>query len=248
MRACLISAFASIVVSFAYGQASDAVSIARTPKVGDTVMYTVKMDLDYGVGKANLTGKVEEQVTKVEANGDYTIESKYTQTIVKAGATENDLTHDADVSVYKANGAFLKLLGTKVEPSMVRLANLVALVLPAKPVKIGDTWSYDIAADPATGAVAAKVDYKMTAREKVGAFDCVAVLAKFRELSGDKPQTCDETVWLEVGTGLLVKREAVIKNAPTRTAVKQTISATLSVARDQPKTTATPPVKTSGGS
>jgi hypothetical protein len=222
--------------------AQDVVPLARAVKVGDTAIFATKLVVDMSGNKVTITGKSTEKVVKIEENGDYHVEIKYSETKAVSKNGETDQSQDPDVVVFRKNGEVARLLAAKIDPSMIRIANMTALVLPVNSVKIGDTWMHAIVADAKTGAVAATANYKVTGREKVGDFDCLNVQLKYAETEGNNPATCEGMLWIDLASGTLVKCEAVMKNLPTPFAtVRQGVNATLSVIRVVPAKETTPP-------
>lgn len=247
MKTAWISIAVLCLATVAWALAEDAVSLVHTAKVNETVTYAVKTEVEIGGVKSVVTEKVVEKTTSVAADGSYAVESTYMDAKATVpGGAQTEIPQAPDTVVFKADGELSKLVGPKIDGTMVRIANMMVVKLPGKPVKVGDTWSHDVAADPKTGAAAAKADYRVTAREKIGAFDCLTVVVKYREPAVERPATCDETIWLEVGTGILVKRDAVMKNLPASFAnPKSIVNATISVVRDQPAPQVRPPTGTS---
>jgi hypothetical protein len=229
--ASLVLFTASLVAA----HAQDAVTLVHSAKVGEVLVYKVKTDIDIGGHKSTVTSKVTEKTSTVDKNGDYSVESVYSDVeVTSLGGSPTEMTQPSDTISFKADGELSKLVGPKIDGPAVRLAEMLVFKLPTAPVKIGDTWPGDIAADPKTQAAPAKVAYKVTGREKLGTFDCLVVSVKYQESAGDKPASCDQTVWIDVATATLVKRQAVIKNVPAAyTNLKENITATITVLRDQ---------------
>ena len=65
------------------------------------------------------------------------------------------------LTTYDPNGEIREIQGDKPESTGYRMADLNDFHAPAKPVGVGDAWTSEGKADPKTGAVAWKADYKV---------------------------------------------------------------------------------------
>lgn len=99
-------------------------------------------------------------------------------------------------------------------PDSYRAAALETLIVPDKPVKIGDTWSYKTDGS-AKKWKKTQVDYKVESTEKVGNYDCVKVSFNAKELEGGDDAAAEKgNLWLSKADFSLVKREAKVTNLP----------------------------------
>jgi len=193
----------------------DGVNLKRAPKVGETTKYRLKGNVDMQGTDIPMSMLVTEKVTKVEDNGNYTVESAQSEGKVTTDSGEMDIPGSTISTIFKTTGEVVEVKTGETETSSaMRLANLQAFVVQDKAVKVGDTWSVEIKKDEKSGAAAAKGTYKIEAQEKVGDYDCYKVTMSMKETEGDAPAGLDGTAWINVKDGGVVKMEGAWKNAP----------------------------------
>jgi hypothetical protein len=199
----------------AFAAVSDGVSLKRLAKEGDTTRYKVKADLSIAGQSASMTSTTIEKVTKVEADGTYSIESSDVDTKVVFGGQEIESPPQApETSIYLPTGQLKEIKGDRVSEQTYRMAILGSFITPDKPVSVGDTWAKDIAADSKTGVLATKATYKVVADEKVGTYDTLKIEQTVKETTGDSPASSTLTVWINKADGTMVKLEGKWVNAP----------------------------------
>jgi hypothetical protein len=212
----------------------DGLSVKRQVKEGQLRKLVIKGDFEIAGTSAQFTGHSDEKVTKVNDDGSYTVEEK--EHDMKVSAAGQDIPVDdipAISTIFNADGTVKEILGdsTVASPTAYRRANLGLIVDSGKPLNIGDTWSYDIKADPKTGAEAATATYKLVAEEKIGDIDTLKIQATVKEKDGSEPATSDGFYWLDKGDASLVKAELTWSNAPFPNAPGP-ISGKLTMTRD----------------
>lgn len=193
----------------------DAVTLKRAPKVGETIKYHIKAELEIPqMGAAEMNATISEKVTKVSENGEYVIESSMAEGKVSFPGGEMDIPEQgATTTTFNALGAVLSLKDPSGDPNAMRLANLQSITFPTTALKVGDTWSTSTKKDD-KGSVDGKGDYKVEALEKVGEFDTMKISGTFKETGGEAPASSTGTFWVNVKDGTLVKLMGNIKNAP----------------------------------
>lgn len=195
---------------------SDAASFKRVLKVGDTMKFKLKADLEFSGQQVGFTSNVQEKVTDVGADGGYKIESSQSDSKINMNGQEQDVPDQAhsNTTSYNAAGEILEITGDNVESGAYRMATLGVLKAPDAPAKIGDAWTYKIAANSKTGVVNSTADYKYLANEKIGDRDTVKVSVKVHENEGSDPASNEGTVWLDVKDFSMVKSDTTWANAP----------------------------------
>lgn len=200
------------VVAFAV---QDGVTLKRTAKVGDAIKYRLKADVEIQGMEANFTTLVTEKVSKVEANGNYVLESTQSEGKVSLSGQEMDVPGSTQTFTYKANGEVVDIKADSVDSSVYRTANLTAFVVAEKALKVGDEWTHEIKKDEKTGVLPAKGTYKVEAEEKVGDFETYKVKFTTKETEGgDSAASCEGIAWINKKDGTMVKSEGTWKNVP----------------------------------
>lgn len=193
----------------------DGVSLKRAAKAGESLKYRLKADVDFQGTEIALTMQVTEKTSKVEANGNYVVESAQSNGKIVFGGQEMDAPDSTQVTTYTATGEIIEIKADQVDSNAYRTANLTAFITSDKPVKVGDTWTTEIKKNDKTGAVAAKGTYKVEGEEKVGDHECFKVKYTTKEVEGgESAATCDATSWISKKDGSIVKSEGMWKNVP----------------------------------
>ena len=205
----------AIALTSAFAAAQE-YTIKRQPKVGDSIRYQLKAELDLGTLQAVMTGISTEKVTKVEANGSFEIESTSTEGKVEIeGGTQPVKQPGPMLSTYGAMGELVSLKGQQIDSSVYRMANLNAFRAPDKAIKVGDSWTRELAADPKTGVVPAKATFTLEAAETIGEIAVLKFKYAYTEVLGAPGgATAEGFMWIDPKDGSLVKSELTIKNAP----------------------------------
>lgn len=193
----------------------DAVTLKRAPKVGETIKYHIKAEMEVPqVGTGEMNATVTDKVSKVSENGEYAIESTMTEGKFVYPGGEFDIPEQgASTTTYNPQGAILSLKEPSNDPSSRRLANMNAISFPSTPVKVGDTWKTVVKKDD-QGSVDAEGSYKVEGSEKVGEYETLKITGTYKETSGEAPASASGTFWINVKDGTLVKMVGAIKNAP----------------------------------
>lgn len=193
----------------------DAITLKRVAKVGDTAKYRLKADVDIQGTEATFTELVTEKITKVEGSGNYTVETSHSEGKIVFGGQEMPADPSTQTFTYKSNGELVEIKADNVDASHYRTANLTAVIMSDKAVKVGDEWTHEIKKDEKSGAVALKSTYKVEAAEKVGDFETFKVKFSTKESEGgDAAASSDGVAWINKKDGSLVKSEGSFKNVP----------------------------------
>ena len=204
-----------MALSVAAFAVQDAVSIKRVAKAGDSAKYRLKADIDFQGMEATFTALVVEKITKIESNGNFIVESSYSEGKVVFSGQEMDAPGTTSTYTYKPTGEVVDIKAETVDSNVYRTANLTSFMVPDKSVKVGDEWTTEIKKDEKTGALAAKGTYKVEAEEKVGDFDTFKVKYSTKETDGgDAAASCEGFAWVNKKDGSMVKTEGAWKNMP----------------------------------
>jgi hypothetical protein len=193
----------------------DGVSLKRIAKVGDTIKYRLKADIQSDGQEANFSTLVTEKILKVEESGNYVVESVQTGSKVTTPDRETAMADERQTFTYKANGEVVEIKAETVNANVYRTAVLQSFVISDKPVKVGDTWTTESKKDDKTGALAVKGTYKVDGEEKVGQFETLRIKFVNKEVEGgEAAPSHDATAWVDKKDGSIVKSEGVWKNFP----------------------------------
>jgi len=193
----------------------DGVSLKRAAKVGDTVTFRLKADVEIGGMEANFTAKVVEKVAKVETNGNFTIDSTQSEGKIVFGGQEMEAPEQSQTFTYKATGEVVDIKAENTDSTVWRMANLQSFVVVDKALKVGDEWTTEGKKDEKTGAVATKGTYKIEGTETIGKYECLKVKFSIKETEGgDTAASAEGISWVNKKDGTLAKFEGKWINAP----------------------------------
>jgi hypothetical protein len=209
---------ASLVAISALALAAQGFTLKRLPKEGQVVRYRMQgtIDIPEPVGSVKVRGIMEEKVTKVEADGSYTVVQSQIEGFASQGEKPEQQIPDQSPSTTKYNSKG-EVLAIEVDADPVaawRMAGLNIFIEPGKEVNVGDKWSYEIKADEKTGAVGAKAEFTVMGEEKVGSFDTVKVKYMVAEVGGEQPASSEGIVWLDKKDGNMIQADTKLKRAP----------------------------------
>lgn len=236
-----IAALATVTIN----AQDEAFSLKPTVKKDDVFSYKVVGQFDVQGQTADFSAKFTQKVVGVE-DGHYTIEQKQTDPHVQVGGQEYPMNDDAPAvtAKFKSTGELEELKATDDKytgADAYRAAALETLLVPANPVKTGDSWSFKVDA-AANKWKKTQVDYKVEGTEKVGNFDCVRVSFAGKELEGgDEAAAESGKIWLSKSDFSLVKRDAKVSNLPLPGS-PVTLSGTIKFEREVPATPAATPL------
>lgn len=210
-----VLALSALLAIGAVALAGQEFTLKRVAKVGDVIKMKMSVDAEFAGTPIKVTATSIDKVIKIDENGNITTESTQTNMKIKFGDQEFDQESDSPrVYVSKPNGEIVEIKGDGVDNGYWRMANMNVFRMPDKPVKVGDKWTFEIAKDSKTGAVAAKHEYEVLGVEKVGRFECLKIKNTFKETEGSEPASSTATLWVDLVDGSLVKAEASQNKVP----------------------------------
>lgn len=210
-----ILALGAVLAVGAIALAAQEFTLKRVAKVGDVIKLKMSVDAEFAGTPIKVTATSIDKVIKVEDNGNITTESTQTNMKIKFGDQEFDQDSESPrVYVTKPTGELIEIKGDGVDNGYWRMANMNVLRMPDKPVKVGDKWTFEIAKDAKTGAVAAKHEYEVLGVEKVGRYECLKIKHTFKETEGSEPASANGTLWVDLSDGSLVKAETTQNKVP----------------------------------
>lgn len=203
----------ALVALCAVASAQDALNLKFSPKVGDTMKYKLTGSLETPQGPGEISGVIEDKVTKADADG-YTVTSSQNSMNVTFGGSSIPIPDSSSTSVFKLSGEVVDLQADQVTGDTWRVAELDSFIYPDKPVKVGDTWTSSVTADSKKGTVAGTTNYKVDSLEKIGSHDTAKIKVTYKETSGDSPASSDGYVWIDTKDGSMVKAVSTWSNVP----------------------------------
>lgn len=190
----------------------DPVTLKFAPKVGDSLKFHLTANMTTQMGDATVTADLQDKVTKSDDSG-YTIESSQSNGQVSFNGGSQPLPDGTDTTTSKPNGEITDLQSSQEQDGMWRVAELDNFIYPDKPVSVGDSWSYTVAADDKKGIMAATCDYKVDSMEKIGTHDTAKIKVTYKETASDGASS-DGFVWVDTKDGTIVKKQATWTNVP----------------------------------
>jgi hypothetical protein len=203
----------AVVAAIAFAQ--DTFKLRRTVAVGDTVNMKLTANIEVMGMEALFTAKVTEKVVKVDANGDYTIESTQGEGKVKFGDQEMDAPGGSPTTTkYSAAGEILEVKGDEVSDDALRIANMSSWKFEGTDYKVGDVIKYETKASAKNGNVPSASEIKVDGLETLNGTAAVRLVYTYKETAGETPAESKGTAWVSQKDGSLIKVTGEYKNAP----------------------------------
>lgn len=210
MKLAFLAAVACLVV-----QGDRTFDLVWKPKLEDKLQYRLVMDLDMSGEAIRFESNVHMRVVKLEANGDYTIETAVRNTTARAGKRSQILPDEKPTAeTFNVKGEKVsesKPVDDEVNPMDGILDRITEVGLPGRPVKKNDTWTKDLKGDPKRQIRPATMRYRLIDQERVGRFDAIRVSFSYREVAV-RPVEADGSFLLDAKDSSLVGMEANVRN------------------------------------
>lgn len=213
MRFTKLSLVSTVAALAAVGLALQATGLKVTAKEGDVRKYKLSGKMELGGMEAELSGTVNEKVTKVDDEGNITTYATQSLQVIINGSPMT-VPDQSSTTVMRPDGTTKELRGETVGANEYRIATVNTVKLPDTPLEKDKTWTWDCPADPKTGVVHVKGEYKVLGDEKLHDIDTWKISTKVTELGGDTPASTEATVWLDKSNGRLVKVDGKGTNLP----------------------------------
>lgn len=186
-------------------------SLKWTPKEGDQLKFRTVGQMSVSGIEATITAVNSHKVIRVNPDGSFVVQATPLEGKAVYAGTEMEMKGVTTITTYGPNGEVNEIIGDKTDATAYRMANLTHFHSPTKPVAVGDAWTSEGRADPKTGSLAWKADYKVVAEETVGAFATLKLDVKARETEGSEPGSAAGTMWIGKD-GIPVKSELTWTN------------------------------------
>lgn len=198
------------------------VDLTWRPKAGTTQVYRLGtvMQMDFQGQQTEITfgARVTSKVTKIE-NGEVFIESLTDEMKLNFGGQEMDPAAMGPageaprpvIQVRKLDGSFVRQEGEGGMPSNPRVDRFNNLRPPTS-AELGKEYFVDMPGDKAKNLVPARAKFTVTKLENVAGARAWRIEVVFAEMEGNAPLSAMGTMWLEEGTGELVKMSMDLSN------------------------------------
>lgn len=196
--------------------ANQAVTLKRSPKVGDVLKYRITFVFTIYGNDVFYTAIETDKVVSVSKDGSYAVESMQEGISANNGQDLNvQKNSKPSEALYDARGQVLELKGDDSAESW-RDANLSCFILPDKPVNKGDTWTANLPGKPERKTPGASVIYTSDGIDPtpVDGVSALKIEEKYAENSQGIHATKSGTIWVDPKDGTVVKVDEQWRNAP----------------------------------
>jgi hypothetical protein len=145
----------------------------------------------------------------------YAIRSKQSGAKLTSGG--NDIPYDEvpETKVtYLPTGQPEKIEGADITAEDYRFQRLIAVLWPDRPVSAKDKWIQVLKATEQPATVPVESQYTLLSFETLLGRPCAKIGFEIKELTGSQPASAKGTIWIETATGLPVRTQADMSNAP----------------------------------
>ena len=227
LKSVFISLLLFLCVSgFAFAQ--EKVQLQFKAKKGQAITYKVEGNFGVEVGgnKVNFEMKITQrtQITDVSPTGEITRESKAEEYEMIVNGQKMPVPDEAlkekDIEVIKPDGTIVSRKtegaadGKEERRQSARLSQATDMVFAAKPVGVGDKWSYEFKEDDEKDSIAGVGEFEVVSFEKVKGVDTVKIKTTYGETAEERKLTCTGEVWVEKSSGDTVLATFKMDNLP----------------------------------
>lgn len=192
-----------------------AVPISRTPTEGETQAYTIRMETTFEGTPLVFINKTTDKVTGVNMDGSFDVTTTTTESKILFNGQESPGPEISDViTTFAKTGEVINMAGESVDDDAVRLSRMIAVVWPTRPVNKGAGWETVIKKNEDKGYADVRIAYTFEDNEKIGERDALRLGVVAEELQGEAPCKINGKIWIDATTGILLKMEHTMKDAP----------------------------------
>lgn len=182
-------------------------------RAGQVDRYRLSSSVTVQGVEVRLASLVVEKILSVEQNGNYTQESRTTNTVVTANGQDTKVPDEpASVCVFDGQGKLIEVKGKSRDSDDFRMQQFQAIFFPTRPIKAGETW--DLSTRKPDGSIELIGTCMAEARETFMGVDCLRLRSTMKEMRDTAPMSCEMTAWVSIKDGTLVKAEGLVKNMP----------------------------------
>ncbi|MBX3117825.1 MAG: hypothetical protein KF784_02085 [Fimbriimonadaceae bacterium] len=200
----------ALTVGLVFGQ--DALSIKPKPKAGSTWKLKVHADVEIMGTTAAFSALETAKVTKVDANGDFSVELSMSDVKVDVGGSVQEQPEEPPTTAkHNASGEIIDLKGEKPTAADYTMGTVSTPIFPKEDVKVGSKWTVETKGMSSLGAAGIKLSYEVLRVEEVLGVKAAVVKFTAKETSGDAPMSASGQYWVDLSNGFVVKGEMDIK-------------------------------------
>lgn len=190
--------------------AGQQITLQRLSKVGDKTRNEVKVSLTIQDQPVKIVQTFEATVLKIE--GDSLVSQTKDLTLEVDGQSAPIGDRPARAVKRTLRGIWLEDVTLDRDAGSSRLTLLITPLLPDKPIKPGDSWSYKYEPAKTPNSIAAEIKSSFVGVEKVDGVDAAKIKFEAKELSGEKPASAGGQAWLRLSDGVQIKLVAKAEN------------------------------------
>jgi len=196
-------------------------SLIWKPTEGQALDYGFSAKITTEGSNVEFLTDIHLKVTKIETNGDYTLETTRDHLKVVTDGQEHEVPdqdeNKVDVAKYNARGDKISKDEDDEEdsdPMSNILQQTTDFDAPEKPLKKGDKWSKTVKADEKKHSKAGITEYEVLGEAKAGKLDVVELGVKYHDTEGDHPASFAGKISFELKDMSLAAIDVTVKDAP----------------------------------
>ncbi|MCG9894012.1 MAG: hypothetical protein MH204_00870 [Fimbriimonadaceae bacterium] len=207
---------------------SDPITLGFKAPAGFAARFQLNVGLT--VSDADLTYRaLIEQTVAERGEGGHSVRSQHSGAVLThAGQEVNYENVGPTTTFYRPSGWVWKIEGEQVTEADYRLQTLNPMIWPTEPVRVGDAWTVTVPADPARGTQPIEAKFELVHRETALGMDAAKIRFRVVEKRAAEAGTSTGTAWIEIATGMPIRVETGMVNAPM---VDQVVTAKWSMVR-----------------
>lgn len=189
-------------------------SLLPKVKVGDAFTYSFTSKNVAGGREGSMAAKYVMTIASFEPKGTITFKNEQKEGTYKFGEQTTPLPDSVTTTRFKLNGEMLSSDPPLASVEQARVSQLMWMVVPTDPAKIGDKWTWEAPANEANGNVSVKGEGVCLTFEKHGGLDCAKLKLSAKETRGSKPASSSMEVWYAIKDGMPVEIRMDVEDAP----------------------------------
>ena len=198
IRAVLLASLATL--------AQGATILRWTPKEGDVVKTRTVATIRVIGTEATVSSEMTQKVIRVDPDGGFLVQATPTKGEVTMGGQVLPTGMMTVLTNYGPDGEIREIRSEGMDAAGYRMANLTNFHAPTKAVSVGDSWTSEGKADPKTGTVPWRADYKVVAEESKDGIPSLKMEIAVKETEGSEAGKATGVIWVGKD-GVVVRSE-----------------------------------------
>ncbi|MBS1704299.1 MAG: hypothetical protein JST40_00380 [Armatimonadetes bacterium] len=196
------------------GAQTETYDLTRRVRVGDTFRYSIKMAITESKTSGELKGTVEDVITRTRGK-QIDMERRVKELTFRMGSDSATIPDFAVLRIaIKSTGETLEVKRDAEKVSELRSLNFGIVVVPDKPIGVGEKWTHTFVADSKMGTPASTANYEFLKTETVGDELAAVIAVTHQEDGGKNPLSSKSTVWISTKTGMYLRSHVDFVNLP----------------------------------